>query len=92
MGIIVSNSVTTNELMFIQNFLRKRKGDLPPFADGLTTSAAAHPMLGLVLRKLELPLLLPDLCRFMGACPVDLLNLNLPEHPNKVLPGSSLCR
>ena len=85
MAIIVSNSVTTNELMFIQNFLRKREGDLPTFTDGLTTSAAACPMLGLVLRKPELPLLLPDVCRFMGACPVDLLNLNLPRHPNNVL-------
>lgn len=90
MGIIVSNTVTTNELMFIQNFLRKREGDLPPFADGLTTSVAARPMLGLVLCKPEPPLLLPDLCRFMGTCPIDLLNLNRPGHANKVLPGSSL--
>lgn len=75
MGTIVSNSVTTNELVFIQNFLRKRGGDLPPFADGLP-SAAAHPVL---------PLLLPDHRRFMGACLADLLNLNLPGHPHKVL-------
>lgn len=42
-GIIVSNSATTNEFMFIQNFLREHRGDLPPFTDELTRSAAAHP-------------------------------------------------
>lgn len=77
MGIIVSNSVTTNEFMFIQNFRRKHRGDPPLFTDELTTSAAAHPVLGVVLHKPELPLLLPDLCRFMGACLVGLPNLNL---------------
>lgn len=84
MGIIVSNSATTNEFMFIENFLRKHRGDPPPFTDELTTSAAAHTVLGVVLHQPELPWLLPDLCRFVGARPVDLLNLNLPWHPNEV--------
>lgn len=92
MGIIVSNSVTTNELMFIQNFLRKYEGDLPPFADGLTKSLAAHPVLGLFLHKPELPLLFPDFCTSVGACLVALLYLNLLGHPNEILPVSSLCR
>lgn len=43
-------------------------------------------MLGVVLQEPELPLLLPGLCRFMGACAVDLLNFNLPWLSNKVFP------